>query len=150
VLVAPAAGMGLAATGVAAARGAAARQGFIVATELLLLATAVLCAVLGLVLVLPAYVAWVVAALFLSFTREGSGEGRPARVVLATGALWTLAFAVIAATRGESLRVDLGLGAAFALALAGIGWRRALERDRDGALPAAVVVRPGACSSDPL
>jgi hypothetical protein len=121
--------MGLGAAGLAAARGPRQRQAARLVVEGTFGVAASAYGVVGILLILPALVIGMAVALFFAFVAAGPGEERPARTVLATGALWVVIFGLIARVGAPPI-VHVGLVASLALALASLAWLRELRRAR--------------------
>ena len=130
LLVSPPFVTGALAAGIAMTSRPRVRQGLITAIDVLMTISAVAWGALGtLLLVLPGVIVISLFAGWFRLSRRGDPEERGARVVLATGAVWSFVFGL--ASRETGARgVQVSLAASLALAFAGLAWLRTILRTR--------------------
>jgi hypothetical protein len=135
---------GVAAVGLAAARSPRTQRTWAIVIEQVVVLAMTLWGAIGLLFVLPAIIAGALASAFLGVVRSGGEATRPARTLVAIGALWTLVFGlVVFLGHGAPLCVRVALAASLALGLAGLAWLRAIEQAHTGpVLMPRAVLRP--------
>ncbi len=115
---------------IAACSSLRARQGLITAIEIVIALSAVAWGALGmLAMIVPGVIILALFGGWYRLSRRGDTEERGARIVIATGGLWAIVFALIA-TQTASRGAHLALVASVSMTFAGLAWLREIERTR--------------------